>query len=198
MSFTTDELNHATQLDLKVAGNSLLRMTDGVLTRPTGTDKSWFVDLLGDAFGLGGGGAVAQAQITVGSRKYNAWEFPNGGTDPILEMNFWLPPDYNGDALKCTFYCFKTATATGSNIVSNLQLACVGAADDLDATLSSGVTVTDAVGANDALFLVEHTITPANAADGGLVHGIFQRLPTNVADDYTDSVYLIGARVEYA
>lgn len=197
MSFQSDVFNHATGMDLKINNATVLAITEHGVER-TGADFSWSIELTGANFALGGGGAVAQAVLTVGSRKYNVWELPNGGTDPYLEANFWIPPGYDASSLLFSLYLFKTATATGTNIVTNAQFACIGSADSLDATLSSANNVTKAVGANNCLFVAQHTITPANAADGGLCHGVIQRAPTNVADDYTGSIYLLGARVEYA
>lgn len=195
----TAVVEDATQLDLKIGGNSKLRVTADGVERPSGLDLSWFIDLLGDNFAIAGGGAVAQAVLSIGSfRKYNSWEFPNGGTDPYIDINFWLPPGYDGRELTVTLNWVKTATATGTNIVTNARLACIGAGDSLDATVSTGVDVTTAVGANNTRFLTTHTVTPTNAADGGLCHGLIQRKPTNVSDDYTGSVYLVGARVEFS
>jgi hypothetical protein len=197
MSFQTDVINHATGIDLNINSTTVLAITaDGV--ERTGADYSWSAELTGANFALGGGGALAQAVVTIGSRKYNAWELPNGVTDPYLEANFWIPPGYDASNLLFSLYLFKTATATGTNIVTNSQFACIGSADSLDATLSSVNNVTTAVGANNCLFVAQHTIAPANAADGGLCHGIIQRIPTNVADNYTGSIYILGARVEYA
>lgn len=197
MSFQTDVINHATGIDLKINGNTVLAITEGGVER-TGADYSWSTELIGSNFALGGGGAIAQAVLSVGSRKYNVWELPNGGTDPYLEVNFWIPAGYDASNLLLSLYLLKTATASGTNIVTNAQFACVGTADSLDATLSSANNVTTAAGANNTLFVAQHTIAPANASDGGLCHGIIQRVPTNVADDYTGSIYLLGARVEYA
>ena len=198
MSLETDAINHATGMEFQIAGAPVLEITASGVTR-TGADYSWSQEILGDNFAIAGGGAVAQAVLSIGSyRKYNAWEFPNGATDPYIDINFWRPPGYDGSALTATLYWVKTATATGTAIVTNCRLACVGTGDSLDATVSTGINVTTTVGTNNYLFITSHAVTPANAADGGLCHGLIQRLPTNVADDYTGSVYLIGARVEYA
>lgn len=198
MSFQSDVLNHATGIDLKINGTTVLAITDGGTER-TGADYSWAQEILGHNFAIAGGGAVAQAVLSIGTyRKYNAWEFPNGATDPYIDVNFWLPDGYDASGLVVKLYWVKTATATGTAIVTNCRLACVGTADSLDATVSTGINVTTTVGANNYLFVTSHTVTPANAADGGLCHGLIQRLPTNVADDYTGSIYLLGARVEYA
>lgn len=198
MSFITDVVEHTTGIDLKIGGSTVLAVTAGGTTR-TGADFSWSQELLGSNFAIAGGGAVAQAVLSIGSfRKYNAWEFPNGATNPYIDINFWLPPGYDGSALLATLYWVKTVTATGTNIVTNCRLACIGTGDSLDATVSSAVNVTTAVGSNNYLFVAQHTVTPANAADGGLCHGLIQRLVTDGADDYTGSTYLIGARMEYA
>lgn len=199
MSFNTDILEHATELDIKIGGVSLMNFDADGVRRGAGTDYNWFTHLSGDNFCLGGSGAVAKAVLTIGSfRSYNAWELPNGATNPFLEWNFWLPPDYDGSALAITCYMVRTATATGSDIVTNVRLGCLGAGDNLNLTPSAQNNVTDTVSANNTLFLLEHTVTPANAADGGMCHGYLQRVPTDAADNYTGSVYLIGARVEYA
>lgn len=199
MSFITSEVNHATQLDLSVAGNPVLTLTEDGVER-TGLDLSWHIDLLGSNFCVAGGGAVNEAVLSIGSfRKYNAWEFPNGSTDPYIDVNFWLPPGYDGRDIKVTLAFVRTATATGSNIVTNARFMCIGAGDSLQGTVSNAINVTTAIGAQQCLFYATHsTINPNNAPDGGMCHGLIQRLVTNVADDYTGSVYLIGARVEFA
>lgn len=198
MSFQTDVINHATGIDLKINSSTVLAITEDGVTR-TGADYSWSQEILGDNFAVAGGGSVAQAILSIGtSRKYNAWEFQNAAAYPYLDINFWLPPGYDGSALLVTLYWVKTATATGTNIVSNCRLGCIGTGDSLDVAVSNAVNLTTAVGANNCLFVTQHTVTPANAADGGLCHGIIQRLPAEAADDYTGSAYLIGARVEYA
>lgn len=197
MSLQTDVINHATGIDLKINNATVLAITEGGIER-TGIDYSWSTELIGANFALGGGGAIAQAVVSIGSRKYNVWELPNGGTDPHLDINFWLPEGYDASALLLSLYLVKSITATGTNIVTNARLACIGSGDSLDATLSTAANVTTAVGANNCLFVAQHTITPANSSGGSLCHGLIQRVPTNVADDYTGSIYLIGARVEYA
>lgn len=198
MSLKTPVMEDETSIDIKIAGNSILNIAAGGITR-TGADYSWSQEILGDNFAIAGGGAVAQAVLSIGSfRKYNAWEFPNGATDPYIDINFWLPPGYDGSALKVTLYWVKKTTATGTAIVTNCRLVCIGTGDSLNSTVSTGIDVTTTVGANDCLFITEHTVTPNSAVDGGLCHGLIQRKPTNVADDYTASTYLIGARVEYA
>lgn len=198
---TTASIEDATQLDLKIGGNDVLRLTADGSQRMQGMDLNWFVDLIGDHLAIGGSGALAQAVLSIGSfRKYNAWEFINhASNNPFLDLNFWLPPGYDGRPLKGTLYFVKTATATGTDIVTNLRLVAIGEGDSLDSTVSaSGLNVVTTVGANNCLFTVEHDVTPNNAADGGLCHGLIQRLPTNASDDYTGSVYLIGARIEFA
>jgi hypothetical protein len=198
MSIKTNEIIDATGLDVVINGTTVLAVTEAGVTR-TGADYSWSQEILGDNFAIAGGGAVAQAVLSIGAyRKYNVWEFPNGATDPYIDVNFWLPPGYDGSGLSMKLYWVKTATATGSNIVTNARLACIGAGDSLDATVSTGINVTTAVGTNNYLFVTTHSVTPANAADGGLCHGLIQRLVTNGSDDYTGSTYLLGARVEYA
>lgn len=196
---TAEEFAHATQIDLSIGGTSMLRLTSDGVQRPNGKDSSWFTYLTEGNIAVGGQGA-AYAEETIGTgRIYKAWELPtHASNSPFVEINFWLPPDYDGSELKFTAYMFKQNTATGTDIDTRLRIACVGAGDYLDPTVSAAVDVVDTVGTNDYLFLVEHTVTPANAADGGLVHGRFQRVPSLPADDYTDSVYLIGARVEYS
>lgn len=198
MSFKSSSFEHDTGIDLKINGATVLNIAEGGITR-TGADYSWSQEILGDNFAIAGGGAIAQAVLSIGSfRKYNAWQFPNGATDPYIDINFWLPPGYDGSALKATLYWVKTATATGTAIVTSCRLVCIGTGDSLDSTVSTGVDVTTTVGSNNCLFITEHTVTPNNAADGGLCHGLIQRKPTNVADDYTGSTYLIGVRMEYA
>ncbi len=197
MSFQTDVINHATGIDLKINGSTVLALTEGGVTR-TGADYSWSQELFGKNFAVGGSGALDEAVITIGTyRKYNAFEFVNSST-PYLDVNFWLPPDYDGSALLVTLYFVKTATATGTDIVTRIRLGCIGEADSLDVTISNPTDITTTTAANNCLFTVAHTVTPLNAADGGLCHGIVQRIATAVADDYTGSAYLIGARVEYA
>lgn len=203
MSFNTDILEHATELDIKIGGVSLMNFDADGVRRGAGTDYNWFTHLSGSNFCIGGGGsggALTEAVTVIGSfRAYNVWALPNSvSNQPFIEFNFWLPPDYDGSALKITCYMVRTSTSTGTDIVTNIRLGCIGAGDTLNLTTSSQNNVTDTTGANNTLFLVEHTVTPANAADGGMCHGFIQRVPTDAADDYTGSVYLIGARVEYA
>jgi hypothetical protein len=196
----TEIVEHATQLDLKVGGVAMMRFDADGVSRPNGCDKAWFTDLIGVNLALGGSGALAQALLTIsGARIFNAWELINhASNNPYLAVQFWLPPDYDGSALKISLYLVKTATATGSNIVTRVALECIGSGDTLAASVAQTAMVTTAVGANNCLFVAEQTVTPDNAADGGLCHGYFQRRPTETADDYTGSVYLLGARVEYA
>lgn len=199
MSFQTDVINHATGIDLKINNSTVLAITEGGITR-TGADYSWSLELLGANLCIGGSGAVAQAILDLGgARKFNAWELVNSGaSNAYLGVQFWLPPDYDGSALKISLYLVKTATATGTNIVTRTALECIGTGDTLVATVGQTSMVTTAVGSNNCLFVAEQTVTPDNAADGGLCHGYIQRRPTEVADDYTGSIYLLGARVEYA
>ena len=199
MSFKTDIIDHPTGIDLKIAGSTVLAITADGITR-TGADYSWYTDLIGANIAVGGSGALAQAILDIGgARKFNAWELVNSGSsNAYLGVQFWLPPDYDGSALKISLYLVKTATATGTNIVTRTALECIGTGDTLVATVGQTTNVTTAVGANNCLFVAEQTITPDNAADGGLCHGYIQRRPTEVADDYTGSIYLLGARVEYA
>lgn len=199
MRLLCGEIEDAAGIDLKVDGVTLLRLNADGMERQAGADFNWFHDLVGSNIAVGGNGAVAQAVVSVGSfRKYNAWELPNGATDPFLDVNFFLPDGYDGSELKVTLFLFKTATATGTAVVTRARLGCVAPGSTLDLSISTGVNVTTTVGANNALFAVEHTLTPPNPASGALCHGIIQRVPTAVADDYTGSLYLIGARVEYA
>lgn len=199
MSFQTDVINHATGIDLKINNSTVLAITEGGIER-TGADYSWSTELLGANLALGGSGALAQAVLNLGgARSFNAWELINSGaSNPYLAVQFWLPPDYDASPLKVSLYFVKTATASGSNIVTRVALECIGTGDTLAATVGQTTNVTTAVGANNCLFVAEQTITPDNASDGGLCHGYFQRRPTEVADDYTGSIYLLGARVEYA
>ena len=194
----TQVVEDDTQIDLKIGGDSMLQLTSDGISRPNGKNADWYQDIVGGNIAVGGAGAAA-ATVTVGSRVYNAWALPNDATlNAYLEINFWLPPDYDGSALKFCAYMTKTATATGTDIDTRIRVGCIGAGDNLSPTLSAAVDVVDTVGTNETLFLVEHTLTPANAADGGLCHGIIQRVASLPADDYTGTVYLIGARVEYA
>lgn len=194
-----ERVEHVTGLSLAINGVSIMQINAAGVEQVGGTNYNWFAELLGNNFAVAGGGALAQSVLSVGSfRKYNVWELPNGGTDPFLDVNFWLPPDYDGSPLKVTLNFVKTTTATGTNIITTCRLACIGVGDSLDATASAEVKVTTAVGSNNCLFTVEHTVTPDNRFDGLLCHGLVQRKPTDVLDDYTGSVYLIGARVEYA
>lgn len=198
MNFTEAEINHATAFDLSIAGTPVLNFDADGMDLVSGKNKNWFDHLLGSNFAVGGNGAVAQAVLSIGaSRKYNAFELPNGGTDPFLETTFWLPPDYDAASISLTFYLVKTATATGTNIVTRCRLGCAGSGDSLDLSITSPDDTTTAVGANNTLFTVTHALVPTNAADGGLCHGFFQRVPTSVNDDYTGSIYLLGARVRY-
>jgi len=199
MSFQTDVINHATGIDFKINGVTKLAITEGGTER-TGADYSWNLELLGANLCVGGSGAVAQAILDLGgARKFNAWELVNSGSsNAYLGVQFWLPPSYDASPLKVSLYFVKTATATGTNIVTRVALECIGTGDTLAATVGQTTNVTTAVGANNCLFVAEQTITPDNAADGGLCHGYIQRRPTEVADDYTGSIYLLGARVEYA
>ena len=199
MSFQTDVINHATGIDLKINNNTVFSITENGTER-TGADYSWSMELLGANLCVGGSGAVAQAILDLGgARKFNAWELVNSGSSSAyLGVQFWLPPGYDGSPLKISLYLVKTATATGSNIVTRTALECIGTGDTLVATVGQTTNVTTAVGANNCLFVAEQTVTPDNAADGGLCHGYIQRRPTEVADDYTGSIYLLGARVEYA
>lgn len=196
----TETIEHATQLNLKIGGVSVLEVTADGVDRVSGKDRNWFTDLIGANISLGGSGALAQAALNIGgARVFNAWELINhGSNNPYLAVQFWLPPDYDGSALKISLFLVKTATATGSNIVTRVALECIGSGDTLAASVAQTANVTTAVGANNCLFVAEQTVTPDNAADGGLCHGYFQRRPTETADDYTGSIYLLGARVEYA
>lgn len=196
----TPVVEDASGIALKVGGTTMLNIdTDGI-SRPNGTDAQWFVDLFGDRIAVGGQGALAQATLTIGSfRIYNAWELINHASNsPYLEITFFLPPDYDGRDLKITLFMVRTATATGTDIDTRCRLGCVEPTESLDVTVSSAVDVVTTTGANNTLFTVEHTVSPAGAAAGALCHGYIQRVPSVPADDYTGSVYLIGARVEYA
>ena len=189
------------QLDLSlVSGTPQIRLTTAGFSRPNAKDLHWYQDLYGPNFAAGGAGALDEALLAIGTfRQYKAWELiPHASNNPYIDFSFWLPPDYDASELKFTLSLVKTATATGSNIVTRMNMGCVGLADTLDLSMTTAVDDTVAVGANAALFIAEHTITPANAADGGLCHGYIQRMNTDASDDYTDSVYLLGARVEYA
>lgn len=198
MTIKSSSFEHATALDLKIGGTAVLSLDAAGVSIASGKNKDWFLDLLGDNFAVGGQGA-AYGQVTIGSRVYNAWELPNHASNsPFIEVNFWLPPDYDGAELAVQLCCFRTATATGTAIDTRCRLACIGVGDTMNPTLSTAVDVVDTVGANETPFLVDHSLTPANAADGGLCHGIIQRVPSLPADDYTGSVYLLGARVRYA
>lgn len=199
MSFQTDVINHPTQIDLSINSVPVMSITETGVER-FGADRSWAMELLGANLAIGGSGAVAQAVLDLGgARKFNAWELVNSGsTNAYLAVQFWLPPDYDGSALKLSLYLVKTLTASGTNIVTRTALECIGTGDTLIAAVAQTDMVTTAVGANNCLFVAEQTITPDNAADGGLCHGYIQRRSTEVADDYTASVYLVGARVEYA
>lgn len=196
---TAAEVAHATQLDLSIGGTDVFRVTSDGVEVVSGKNRNWFTQLIAGNIAVGGQGAAYDVETLGSFRKYNAWELPtHASNSPFIELNFWLPPDYDGSALKFTADMFRLNTATGSDIDTRLRLGCVGPGDSLDVTVSSVVDVVTATGANSALFQVEHTVTPANAADGGLCHGYFQRVPGQAADDYTDSVYFLGARVEYS
>lgn len=197
--FTAEKLKHATQLDLEIGGTSMLRLTSSGLERPNGRDKGWFVDLVGGHLAVGGQGAAFAEESLGTGRVYPAFELPtHASNSPYVELSFWLPPDYDGSALLVTGFFFKKITATGTAIDTRVRLGCVAAGVLLDPSVSAAVDVVDTVAANESLFLVEHTVTPANGAAGALCHGRFQRVPSLAADDYTASVYLIGARVAYA
>lgn len=199
MSLSTDIINNATSIELQIAGSTVLKISADGVTR-TGADYSWHTDLGADNISVGGSGAVAQAVLDLGgARKYMAWELVNSGSsNAYLAVQFWLPPGYDGSALKVSLYLVKTATATGSAVVTRTALECIGAGDSLAASVAQTASVTTSVGSNNCLFIAEQTLTPDNAADGGLCHGYIQRRPTDVADNYTGSIYLLGARVEYA
>ena len=195
---TVAAINHATALELQIASTAVLEVDADGVNLASGKNKNWYVDLVGDNFAVGGQGAT-YGQVTIGSRVYNAWELPtHASNSPFVEVNFWLPPDYDAAPLSVVCYMFKTATATGTDIDTRCRLGCIGVGDSLSPAVSSAVDVVDTVGANEALFLVEHSLTPGNAANGGLCHGYIQRVPFVAADNYTSSVYLLGARVSYA
>lgn len=199
MSIKTDVIKHDTGIQLKINEVTVFSATETGVERFV-ADYSWALELLGANLAVGGSGAVAQAILDLGgARKFNAWELINSSsTNAYLAVQFWLPPDYDGSPLKIKLYLVKTLTASGTNIVTRTALECIGTGDTLAAAVAQTAMVTTAVGANNCLFVAEQTITPDNAADGGLCHGYIQRRSTEVADDYTASVYLIGARVEYA
>ncbi len=196
----TPTVEHPTALDVDINGVTMMAFTSDGVSRPNGRDADWHTYLAGDNFSVGGSGSVDQSVLAIGSfRTYNVWELVNSASsDPFTECNFWLPDDYDGSDIKVTLQCVRVDTASGTDIDTRVRLGCIGAGDDLDVTISSGVDVITTIGANDALFTIEHTVSPANAADGGLCHGFIQRVPTAVADDYTGSIYVLGAKVEYA
>lgn len=196
----TPIIEDATSISLKIDGTTIMSIDEDGVSISNGTNANWFVDLFGDRIAVGGQGALAQATLTIGSfRIYNVWEFINHASNsPYLEVTFFLPPDYDGRDLKVTLFMVRTATATGTDIDTRCRLGCVEPTESLDVTVSSAIDVVTTTGANNTLFTVEHTVSPAGAAAGALCHGYIQRVPSVPADDYTGSVYLIGARVEYA
>ena len=198
-SIQTTQIVTPTGLDIVVDGTTVAEFLEDSVTLNV-TNKNWFVDIIGANVAIGGSGAVAQAILDLGgARKFNAWELVNSGSaNAYLAVQFWLPPDYDGSALKVSLYLVKTATATGTAVVTRTALECIGTGDTLAAAVAQTAAVTTSVGSNNCLFVAEQTVTPDNAADGGLCHGYIQRRSTDASDNYTGSIYLLGARVEYA
>lgn len=199
MIMNENTIDNAASIEFQIGGNTVFEIEADGITR-TGADYSWSTELGADNISVGGSGAVAQAALDLGgARKYLAWELVNSGsTNAYLAVQFWLPPGYDGSPLKISLYLVKTATATGSAIVTRTALECIGTGDTLAASVAQTAMVTTSVGTNNCLFVAEQNVTPDNAADGGLCHGYIQRRSTETADNYTGSVYLLGARVEYA
>jgi hypothetical protein len=189
-------------LDIDKAGNLAL---DGDLTLSGdlalgvgGVNRTWGRSLQPRDAALGVPGA-AEGPLDTNHGIFSV-NFSYLAFDPTTrEWAHWaiaLPPDYNGAALKFTVYWYAAAGTVSATVTWRVRAACINDLEVVVGATGLGAGATDTITALSTLHVPSITMTPDNAASGGLLAVSLER--TADTDTFNGDARLIALHVAYA
>jgi len=117
-----------------------------------------------------------------------------------LEYVAVMPDNYDGGTMTARFFWEPNTTVNPTAVVWQIEAACLGDGDALDAAWGTPVTVTDNGADNTKLYISAATaaMTPGGTPAGGkLMHFRISRKATDAADTLVTDAGLESVQVEY-
>lgn len=117
--------------------------------------------------------------------------------DEYSKFNLFMPTDYDGRALQVTVHWTATEGSSG-HVRWVVNARCFGDHDSMDTNVSQNIVLDDVFNAQNEVHVITGTITPTDAANGGLLALMVRRQADHAEDTFNADARLIGISLRYS